>query len=526
MHIVELVQKNIHMNRQKGKAVSQITLDDDYNIPEHMPDVNMIIQEKGTIEIGDMKAEAGRVHIRGVLRFFVLYMGEVPAGSLHSIQGQIPFEEIMNVEDAKDGDSLQLKWMLEDVTASVINSRKLNVKTVLTLELAVEELFDEEVPVAAEGSEMVQTKTCQLSTAGLAARKKDTCRLKDEIILPANKPNIRELIWQDVALQGTELRLAEGEILIKGELVVFLLYEGEEESGKALWLEQILPFSTRAAVNGCQEGMLGNIEWNLAHCDLEVKPDYDGELRVVNLDAVLELDIQIYEEQHFSMVCDLYSPDRELELITTPAVYENLLICNASKCRTAERMKTENQNVQILQICHSRGEVKVDETRVTEEGLLVEGAVSVQILYITSDDSHPFLCLKGSLPFEHLIEAPGIEKESVYYLQTALDQLSVNMVSSEELEVKAGILIHALVLNRVNMQHIDRVEERPLNMEAIKAQPGFVIYVTQPADTLWDIAKAYHTTIDQILALNDLPASDLKPGQKLLLVKQMEKLQK
>lgn len=44
---MELVRRTIRMTRQKGKAVSQMTLDDDYNIPETMPDVGMIVQEKG-----------------------------------------------------------------------------------------------------------------------------------------------------------------------------------------------------------------------------------------------------------------------------------------------------------------------------------------------------------------------------------------------------------------------------------------------------------------------------------------------
>ncbi len=521
---MELVRRNIHMNRQKGKAVSQMTLDDDYNIPDNMPDAGMIIQEKGSIEIGDVRVEAGRVKVKGTLNFSVLYMEEGPESGLHSIQGQIPFEEMMNVEDAKDGDSLQLKWMLEDVSSALINSRKLSVKTIVTLELAVEELFDVEVPVEVEDADTVQVKTSHLSTAGLAVRKKDTCRIKDEIILPANKPNIRQLLWQDVTMQGTELRLGEGEILVKGELLVFVLYEGEEENGKAYWLEQAIPFSSHVDVSGCQEGMLGNLGIMLAHSDLELKPDYDGELRVLNLDAVLELDIQIYEEEHLSMICDLYSPVRELELVTAPTTYESLLVCNASKCRVADRMKTGSPEVQILQICHSRGEVKVDESTITADGLLVEGVISIQVLYVTSDDNHPFLCLKGIVPFEHLVEAPGIEKISIYYLQTSLDQLSVTMVNSGELEVKAAVLVNALVLNRISMQHISEVEERPLDMDAVKGLPGFLIYTAQPADTLWDIAKAYHTTVDWICQLNELGTDQIRQGQKLLLVKQMENL--
>ena len=42
---MELVRRNIHMNRQKGKAVSHMTLDDDDNIPDNMPEAGMIIQE-------------------------------------------------------------------------------------------------------------------------------------------------------------------------------------------------------------------------------------------------------------------------------------------------------------------------------------------------------------------------------------------------------------------------------------------------------------------------------------------------
>ena len=101
-------------------------------------------------------------------------------------------------------------------------------------------------------------------------------------------------------------------------------------------------------------------------------------------------------------------------------------------------------------LCHGSGEVKIDDCTVTEEGILVEGAVQVQILYVTSDDSHPMLCLKGLIPFEHQIEAPGIGKDSVYYLNAWLEQLSVDMVSSGELEVKAIIQVHALVFARRN----------------------------------------------------------------------------
>lgn len=520
---MELVRKNLHRNRQKGRAVSQITLDDDYNIPDSMPDVGMTIQEKGKIEMSEVKVEAGRVRVKGTLLFDVLYLCDGSEGSLWSVGGPISFEELMNIEEAAEGDNLQLKWTLEDLSVSLINSRKLSLKAIVTLELLAEELFSEEIPVEVEDAGGTQVKTCSISMASLAARKKDTCRIKDEILLPANKPNIRELIWQDVTLQGTELRLSEGQVLIKGELVVFVLYHADEEEGKACWMEQILPFHSQVEVSGCEEGMLGNIELGLAGSDLEVKPDYDGELRVLNLDAVLELDIRIYTEEQLNMICDLYHPTRNLELLTEPSVYENLLLCSGSRCRVSGRLMG-NPEMQILQLCHSRGEVRIDAVTMEEQAILVEGAAAVQVLYVTADDSRPFLCLKGAVPFEHRIEVPGLTPTSVYYLQTSLEQLSVNLAGGAEAEVKAGILLNVMAFDRVSVQHITGVTELPPDLEARRAQPGFLIYVVQPADTLWDVAKACHTTIEQMGELNHLSQQEVRTGQKLLVVKEMGEL--
>lgn len=520
MYVVELVRKTIHMIRQKAKAVSQITLDDDCNIPESMPDAGMIIQEKGKIEIEEVKTENAGVTVRGALLFFILYMEDAEEGGLYSVKGRIPFEEHIHVESVGDGDSVQLRWMLEDVSAVLINSRKFGVKTVASLEITAEELRDAEVPVEAPEKEGLQIRTCPVSAAALTVKKRDTCRIKDEIILPANKPNIRQIIWQDAVLQGTELKTGEGEILIKGELAVFVLYEGEEE-GKPGWLEQILPFTSRVDAAGCQEGMPGILEASLSGCELEAKPDYDGELRVLHADALLELDIRLYREERLNLICDLYSLKEELLPQMRRETYESLLVSSVSKCRAAQRIRTGNQEAQILQLCHSSGEVKVDESRVTDEGIFVEGAVQVQTLYVTSDDSHPMLCLKGSVPFEHLTEVPGIRPDSSCFIHASLDQLSAEMTGNGELEIRVTVLISALVFAPMSFECIAEVQEAPLDIEAVKALPGFLLYTVQSSDTLWDIAKAGRTAPARICELNGISEEDVKTGQKLLLMKEI-----
>ena len=42
-------------------------------------------------------------------------------------------------------------------------------------------------------------------------------------------------------------------------------------------------------------------------------------------------------------------------------------------------------------------------------------------------------------------------------------------------------------------------------------------------DTLWDIAKKFYTTIENIMELNGLESEEVKPGDGLLLMKKVER---
>ena len=59
--------------RQIGKAESQITLDDDYNVPDYRPDIVKIIREQGELKLDEIKPGPGAVWIKGKLIFKVLY---------------------------------------------------------------------------------------------------------------------------------------------------------------------------------------------------------------------------------------------------------------------------------------------------------------------------------------------------------------------------------------------------------------------------------------------------------------------
>ena len=58
---MELITKRVHTMRTKCEAVSQVTFDEDLNVPDVKPDVGRMIQKKGEIQIDEMQVSDGHV---------------------------------------------------------------------------------------------------------------------------------------------------------------------------------------------------------------------------------------------------------------------------------------------------------------------------------------------------------------------------------------------------------------------------------------------------------------------------------
>lgn len=518
---MELIKKNIHMNHRKNQIVSQLTLDDDFNVSDTKPDIVSVIQEKGNVRIEDVKASNEHVTVKGALDFAVLYFSNGEE-QVQSLTGSIPFEETLNMPDLDEKDRVRIRWELEDLTISLINSRKISVQAIITLTAFAEELYDEETTVEAHDERAIQSKTRDIQVLQLAVQKKDTCRIKEDIVLSSDKPNIFELLWDSVQIRNMDIKMMDQKIALTGELLVFVMYMGEDEEHRLQWTEVSLPFDGMIECGGCREGIADQVQVAIAQKELEVKPDYDGEERLIHVDVVLELDINLYEEEEFSILDDVYVPGMECKTIKKDADYHSLMARNFSKCRAADRIRLTDNQSRILQICHGEGQVAIDQVEIQEDGILIEGAVNVQLLYISSDDNRPFDLVKGSIPFSHKVDIQGMQPELVYSLRTDLESMSYTMIDSEEMEVKVTVNLNMLVLSNLRIPIIVDVQMSELDMEKIQQLPGIVGYVVQKEDSLWDIAKKYYTTIENITELNELESSQIKPGDKLIIMKQVE----
>lgn len=519
---MELIKKNIHMNKLKCKTDIQLTFDDDFNVPDVKPDISKIIKEQGQINISDIKAMNGKVMVKGTLNFIVLYVSEDGSRPIHNIVGEIPFDEVVNMDETCGEDNILFRWEIEDLTTSIINSRKLSVKSIAMFSFTAENIYDEETAVGVEGDDTVQYLKKQVDLTQLALNKKDTYRIKDEVNLPSNKPNILEILYNDVSIRNTDVRLLEDKINLKGEALLFVLYIGEDEENTIEYIEAEVPFSGTIDCNGSREDMISDVDVSINSKDLEIKPDSDGEERVIGMEVVLDLDLKAYEDEEIDILSDVYSTSKELIPILGEAYYEHLVMKNNSNVKVVDQIRVPSNEPRILQICNASGTAKIDDTVVVDNGLEVYGVIESQILYITEDDLRPMNSIKSVIPFTQVVEIKGMNPDSIYRIKPNLEQINVMMLDGEELEVKAIVSLDSIVFDKLQETIITDMQVEDIDLERLQEMPSIIGYITKRDDTLWQIAKQYYTTTDTIKEMNGLTQDSILPGDKLLILKKVD----
>ena len=527
---MELVKKNIHMNRQKGREVSQIHLDEDQNVPDRKADVEKVIWEKSEIRVEEVRPAADHVFIRGVVCFDILYMDHERSQQMHSMHGRLPFEDTIQMEGVAPQDNLCVEWELLQPAVTVINSRKINFRAVITLTVTLEEVYDEDITVDLyEAPQMFQKKQTA-SLLQMKVSKKDILRIRNQWQLPADKPNIGEILFYTVTAKGVRIRCLENRLLVQGTFLIFALYQGEPEGSAPAYCSYEIPFEETLDCSNCQENMISHIPWDLGMHELEIKPDSDGELRVLSFEGVLELSIKLYEEEEVEGIVDVYSVAQEVKPQIKMTQFTRLLVKNETECRTAKRMKIADTSARVLQICHSDGSVQLKQTEPVEKGLKAEGEIAISVLYITADDMQPLRLAKGTIPFSQVIDMPNLSASSsgdgyLYHVVPSLEQLSVQMMDSEEMEIKAVIRMDAIVFDKHEEPVLTDIICMPMDYEKLNQLPGMVGYRVCPGDDLWTIAKANYTTTEKLMQINGLKDEQLRPGMQLIVLKELPAMQ-
>ncbi|MCD8019924.1 MAG: DUF3794 domain-containing protein [Clostridiales bacterium] len=523
---MKIEKRTVQSSVLKMEKNVQITIDQDMNVPDTKPDVEKIVESRGEVHIDEIEIMTDRLRIRGAFLVQILYISTENDQKIAHMEHEFSLEEFMNVEGAEATDTAKVTADLEDLTVSVINSRKCGIRSVLFFHIHISETTFVECTIGVEKAvgkkDLVQCLYEPTSMTEVVMYKKDIQRIRTDVSLPAGKPNIREILWNSMELRDVDVRMMEGKLQIRGELFLFILYCSEDDSDPVQYYDWEVPFNNELECSDSQENLIGNISVTLGNRQASIKADEDGEPRNVEVDAVMELDLKAYREFQMPLLKDMYANHRKLQLKTRPIKFENLMFQNKAKTKINHRIASGSDPHRFLQVLNVEGNVRIEDFGYKDEGIAVEGLIFCKVMYIAGDDGAPVQSKEVVIPFEYVVETQPVDTSNRCEIRGVLEQISGYVVDGNEMEIRAVTGIYVIGFARMEMEMIDEVEEGPLDEEEMARIPSITGYIVKKGDTLWTIAKQYGTTIQKIKQYNEAVEEPPALGRKLFLMKEME----
>lgn len=474
-------------------------------VPDACPDIQRILDTQGLVCLKSKEAGEGRVELRGVIRASVLYLPDGEAGT-RKVELAIPFTCSPETPGVHPGCQIAVQPRLLSADARMLNPRKIYVRAELAIGLQVcapcSTLYSAGAECGVEYGVQQRKDSCKAYMITSVQEKPFT--FSDDLPLPGSKPDIEELLTQNVCLVCSENKVIGSKLIFKGQAMLTILYRTSDAVLTTALFE--LPFSQIMEVAGAGEE--ADCDLSVIMTDLSCQPDPDDH-RLLTVSMGMLAQAVLREERTLELVSDLYSTAYEMSEDTQENAFRRLSDSGSRRQPVREVLETSVGVKSVMDCRLAFGGVAQ-----SWEGaaLNMEADVRATVIYQGEDDglyaitrAVPAVCqmeLEPGCQCACRCSCPG----ELYATPTA---------GGVEVRFPLDFRFRAETRRTVVQVAAARLDESCPRDNA--QRPSIVLRRVEAGEELWDIAKAYSTTAEDIVGANEL-TDQAPPEGKLLLI--------
>jgi len=518
----ELIKETITLNQCAGKETTQVLLEGDLIVPDVKPDVSAILRTDAEVFFDRTEVTADRISFSGKLNLYALYLAKGSEKPVHSMNASAPVEDFLNMDGVNKDMWVEISAHIANIDYKLLNDRKISYRAVVDVTITAEAKSSYEIVSNIKDLPETQIKRRPLAVNRTVENKEDRFTVKEELSIPTGKPNIRDLLQTSVAIANKEVKVGNGRVTVSGELIISTLYRGDDDESVIEFVEHETPFNGMIDAPGARDGMFGDVTLRVRDHYAQAKPDADGEDRVIGVEVSIGATVAVSSQSEIMVLSDAYCINKNVNMVTEPVKYPRLVCRNKNQCPIKEDVGIDANCPDILQIFRVTGSADIDDIRILDDKLVVEGIINADVLYIAENDDAPLYNFKTTLPYKQVIEMKGAAPDMEADVECSIDHTGFNMLSGKEMELRFLLNFNAKVTDRVESSVITDVTFSDIDKTLLDRMPSMTIYVAQKGDSLWNIAKRFNTSIEELVDVNEIENPDkIYPGQKLLILKKI-----
>lgn len=479
-------------------------------VPDYLPDIARIVDASGCLFLRSREIVDGKVQVSGTVRVTLLYMAEDTQG-MKSFEYTLPLDQTMEGRVPGSSTDSCLEGRLCSCEVRMLNPRKVftRVNAELTLTPYAPAALD--VCSGVEERETYKIETlCEKREISVtrALREKDFT-FSDEILLSGTKEPIQELLRTKCALRVTDCKSIGNKIVLKGIARLDAIYL--DESGNLASMCGELPFSQILDGLSEEEGET-TVRASLRLTGAEIRVGSESEpdnSRVVSIRLFINAFAAVRETRTVCCVADLYSTAYELSART-----ETVELCDMSAPMLREQavrekieIGTEVQTVLAADVIFSSAGVSGSAERAS-----LHAAANLRVLYL-DENGVPLLSERRS---EVLLETDLPDSGLARVQDVSAGEIAAS-IGTDGVELRFPVIFSVSVVEKPCYPCLQSLQAEERGKKA-ENEPSLVLRALKQGERLWDIAKRYRTTVDAILAANELKEESAAMIGKLLLI--------
>ena len=473
-------------------------------VPDACPDIGQILDVDGQICLTEKDVQDGGVTLAGHVNAQVTYRPE-EGGELRRIEVKLPFRMQVDGGDVGAQDDCVVLPALRAAEARALNPRKVLLRVDLCARVQVFRARQTEycTGLTAPDDAGVQQLRASQSVYRTVSVKEKEFTFSDDVELKDGPDGPATILSGCSRIGRIESKIIGSKLIFKGEIVLTTRYLVGEELCSA---RNVMPFSQIMEVADAGEEDDSDVTAYVIASD-------DSQLgengRTISLTLQVMAQAVIGRTEELELLQDAYGTACRFSVAQDTLTLPRLAERGTRVQSVRETLPTDRPVRNVVDataaVC-SAGQSR-------EDGQIVLTAqVRVNVLYC--DEQGEYRCLRRSVSAVSRLDAPA---PCVCRCVCACPGPVSATPVADGIEVRFDVEFRCLVTEQVTLPSVVDVREETAPAAEEGRRPSVVLRMAERGQRLWDVAKAYSTTMERIMQANQLE-DEILPAERMLLI--------
>lgn len=500
--VVDVSKEKLILNKLISEKQETIVVQGDMIVPDSKPDILSTLNTSGIVSVYKKEVMNGRIRIDGNINVYIMYLADSAEDKVRGINTNLDFSENFVISDCSQDMRAELETCIKSIECKVLNGRKINIKVTLDTKVRVYSKEENEVICEINDSN-IQVLKPSYKIDSLIGEGTTKAYIKETVMIDA-KDNLAELLKVNCRIVDSDMKISYNKVLAKAEIELKMMYLTEDN--RIACVTARLPIVGFIDMQNVTENSMCDISYQIKN--IIIKPNSVDE-HSIYVEVEIEVSCQAYEPKEINLIEDLYSTCENLE-------FNKRSVRTISNKTQRKESLNVSERVSVPEIA-GRQLIDVDimptivKTNKSNSRIMFEGDLEVVLTY-TDDGQMETQTQTVAIPFQLTLD--NVENaENVEEITNIEIKSNSCKVEGETVNCNVDLLFDVRMQENTDLDIIDEVIEA----EGEDVQDySVVIYIVKRGDTLWDIAKRFKSTVDDIARVNGIENPNIiRVGEKL-----------